>query len=97
MLCEGTTTTLSPPHPPLPSSFRYRITCCVLADNQTTTTGKEHWYWTDDSFTTSVAILQLELAITKFEYTSVKEVDPVDAWAIIGAIGGVWRKCALRR
>ena len=31
--------------------------------------------------------------IAKFEYTSIEEVDPVDGWAIIGAIGGVRREC----
>ena len=36
------------------------------------------------------------MVITKFEYTSVVEVDPVDVWAIIGAIGGVWRKYTVR-
>lgn len=35
----------------------------------------------------------MELIIPKFEYTVIREVDPVDAWAILGAIGGVWRKC----
>ena len=39
--------------------------------------------------------MQLEVAINKFEYSSVEEVDPVDGWAIIGAIGGVWRECCL--
>lgn len=29
--------------------------------------------------------------IQRFEYTHIEEVDPVDGWAIIGAIGGVWQ------
>ena len=41
--------------------------------------------------------LNIEMLINKFEYTVVQEVDPVDMWAIIGAIGGVWRECALAR
>lgn len=35
------------------------------------------------------------MSIAKFEYTSIEEVDPVDAWAIIGAVGGVWRESCL--
>lgn len=42
-----------------------------------------------------LSLLEVEMLITKFEYTAVEQVDPVDLWAIIGAIGGVWRKCAL--
>ena len=36
--------------------------------------------------------MQVEVVINKLEYTSIEEVDPVDGWAIIGAIGGVWRE-----
>ncbi|CAN0344862.1 unnamed protein product [Scytosiphon promiscuus] len=30
------------------------------------------------------------MSIGKFEFTSIEEVDPVDIWSIIGAIGGIW-------
>ena len=43
----------------------------------------------------AISVLRIEMLINKFEYTTVEEVDPVDMWAIIGAIGGVWRKCTL--
>lgn len=36
-------------------------------------------------------MLSLEMMIGKFEYTRIEELDPVDPWAIIGAIGGVWQ------
>lgn len=49
-----------------------------------------------DSFQSQISVVQLDLLIKKFEYTTVNEVDPVNAWAIIGAIGGVWRKCTLQ-
>eukprot|EP00904_Undaria_pinnatifida_P011278 jgi/Undpi1/7280/HiC_scaffold_22.g09753.m1 len=59
--------------------------------SQTTTTAKDNWFWTIDSEYYGVSFLQVQMVITKFEYTSVVEVDPVDVWAIIGAIGGVWQ------
>lgn len=67
-----------------------------LPGYQTTTSGTNYWYWTGDSLESEISVLQFEMLIKKFEYTTVKEVDPVDAWAIIGAIAGVWRKCTLQ-
>lgn len=58
-----------------------------------TTNGDMEWLWVDDSFSFENALLFIEFNIAKFEYTYIKEIDPVDAWAIIGAIGGVWREC----
>lgn len=34
----------------------------------------------------------VDIWIPIFQYESMEEVDPVDAWAIVGAIGGVWRE-----
>eukprot|EP00904_Undaria_pinnatifida_P011275 jgi/Undpi1/7278/HiC_scaffold_22.g09751.m1 len=59
--------------------------------SQTTTSGTNFWYWMGDSFQSQISVVQLDLLIKKFEYTTVNEVDPVNAWAIIGAIGGVWQ------
>ena len=70
-------------------------TCCALPACQTTTSGKDTWYWTHESIEYAISHLSIEMLINKFEYTLVQEVDPVDVWAIIGAIGGVWRKCTL--
>lgn len=39
-----------------------------------------------------MAMMTLHLTIPKFEYEIIEDVDPVDPWAIIGAIGGVWRE-----
>lgn len=61
--------------------------------HQSTTAGKQNWVWSSDSASFEAAFLQVEVSISKFEYTSIEEVDPVDGWAIIGAIGGVWREC----
>lgn len=60
--------------------------------DQTTTSGTQNLLWAGDSSEDAISILRMELLIKKFEYTSIQEVDPVDGWAIIGAIGGVWRK-----
>ena len=62
---------------------------------QTTTSDKDTWYWTDDPILYAISLLKIDMLINKFEYTTIQEVDPVDMWAILGAIGGVWRKCTL--
>ena len=72
-------------------------TCCALPACQTTTSGKDTWYWTQEPMEFVTSYLNIDMLINKFEYTVVQEVDPVDMWAIIGAIGGVWRECALAR
>lgn len=82
---------------PLPATFLPMLhTCCALSGFQSTTSGKQNWYWNGVSDTSAVSIVQVEMLINKFEFTTVQEVDPVDLWAIIGAIGGVWRKCTLQ-
>lgn len=65
----------------------------ILPDSaQRTTSGTSAWLWESDTsnYTTSLAIF--DVLIPKFEYTVITEVDPVDEWAIIGAIGGLWRE-----
>ncbi|CAM9479217.1 unnamed protein product [Pylaiella littoralis] len=56
-----------------------------------TTSGQVNWYWDDEDITTEIAAVFVDLFIPRFEFTRVKEVDPVNAWAIMGAIGGVWQ------
>eukprot|EP00903_Cladosiphon_okamuranus_P010878 g10275.t1 len=58
---------------------------------QSSTSAKVNVYWQNEDIDFEVAWLTFELLIPKFEYTIIKEVDPVDAWAIVGAIGGVWQ------
>ena len=82
-------TTRAPFPPFLPLTSRYRIMSC----GQSTVSSRQNWYWVEETFPLAVSLLQIEMLITKFEYTAVEEVDPVDIWAIAGAIGGVWRKC----
>ncbi|CAM9296241.1 unnamed protein product, partial [Hapterophycus canaliculatus] len=57
--------------------------------SQATTSGTGNWYYPELDI--EGALLLFDLFIPKFEYTSIEEVDPVDPWAIIGAIGGVWQ------
>ncbi|CAM9385471.1 unnamed protein product [Scytosiphon promiscuus] len=56
---------------------------------QASTSGTLNWYYPE--YDSDFAVLLFDMFIPKFEYTSIEEVDPVDAWAIIGAIGGVWQ------
>ena len=49
-------------------------------------------WWTSNSGEKAYAFMPVDIIISKFEYTSIVEVDPVDGWAIIGSIGGVWRE-----
>ncbi|CAN0019989.1 unnamed protein product [Scytosiphon promiscuus] len=56
---------------------------------QASTSGTLNWYYPD--YDDDFAVLLFDMVIPKFEYTNIEEVDPVDAWAIIGAIGGVWQ------
>lgn len=50
------------------------------------------WYWDGETYEgVEISLMYLEMMIGKFEYTKIKEIDPVDPWAIIGAIGGVWQ------
>ena len=72
-----------------------RVACFRHVFHQSTTSSRQNWVWPFESGPEAAAFLQLEVAINKFEYSSVEEVDPVDGWAIIGAIGGVWRECCL--
>ncbi|CAM9668302.1 unnamed protein product [Ascophyllum nodosum] len=59
---------------------------------QQITSGKQNWWWTGiDGNGTLFSFLSLEITIDKFEYTRIVEIDPVDGWAIIGSIGGVWQ------
>lgn len=46
---------------------------------QSTTTGKTNWYWDATGYNLSASSLFFDLFIPKFEYTSIEEVDPVDA------------------
>lgn len=57
---------------------------------QSSTSAKVNWFNPD--FDEELAALLFTMFIPKFEYTSIEQVDPVDGWAIIGAIGGVWRE-----
>ncbi|CAM9879744.1 unnamed protein product [Ectocarpus sp. 12 AP-2014] len=59
--------------------------------SQSTTTGTQNWYWTDETYELEFAIMMVDVSIPKFEYTLIAEVDPVDGWSIIGAIGGIWQ------
>ncbi|CAN0024019.1 unnamed protein product, partial [Ectocarpus sp. 12 AP-2014] len=60
--------------------------------SQTTITGVEHWWWGyEDYDSVEYGFFMVELSIGKFEFTSIEEVDPVDGWSIIGAIGGIWQ------
>ncbi|CAB1103504.1 unnamed protein product [Ectocarpus sp. CCAP 1310/34] len=56
---------------------------------QSSTSATVNWYNPD--FNEELAALLFNMFIPKFEYTSIEQVDPVDGWAIIGAIGGVWQ------
>ncbi|CAM9509105.1 unnamed protein product [Ectocarpus fasciculatus] len=56
---------------------------------QSSTSTTVNWYNPD--FDEELAALMFNMFIPKFEYTSIEQVDPVDGWAIIGAIGGVWQ------
>ncbi|CAM9783741.1 unnamed protein product [Ectocarpus sp. 6 AP-2014] len=56
---------------------------------QSSTSATVNWYNPD--FDEDLAALLFNMFIPKFEYTSIEQVDPVDGWAIIGAIGGVWQ------
>ncbi|CAM9275351.1 unnamed protein product [Ectocarpus fasciculatus] len=59
---------------------------------QATITGIEHWWWGyEDYDSVEYSFFMVELSIGKFEFTSIEEVDPVDGWSIIGAIGGIWQ------
>ena len=77
--------------PPMLFNFLVRVACFRHVCHQSTTSSKQNWVWSYET-TLEAAFLQVEVAINKFEYTSIEEVDPVDGWAIIGAIGGVWRE-----
>ncbi|CBJ30298.1 similar to neural precursor cell expressed, developmentally down-regulated 4-like [Ectocarpus siliculosus] len=60
--------------------------------SQATITGVEHWWWgAEDYDSVEFGFFMVELSIGKFEFTSIEEVDPVDGWSIIGAIGGIWQ------
>ncbi|CBJ30297.1 E3 ubiquitin-protein ligase, putative [Ectocarpus siliculosus] len=59
--------------------------------SQSTTTGTQNWYWTEETIELEFALIMVDVSIPKFEYTSIVEVDPVDGWSIIGAIGGIWQ------
>ena len=55
----------------------------------------QNWLWLyETSNDKLLSFLSVDVNIRKFEYTSTTEIDPVDGWAIIGAIGGVWREYA---
>ncbi|CAN0057409.1 unnamed protein product [Scytosiphon promiscuus] len=59
---------------------------------QTTTTGIENWWWDGEGYSSvDVSFMRVEMSIGSFEYTLIEEVDPVDIWSIVGAIGGVWQ------
>lgn len=36
------------------------------------------------------ALLYVTLSVNNFAYQSVEEVDPIDAWALLGSAGGMW-------
>ncbi|CAN0411795.1 unnamed protein product [Ascophyllum nodosum] len=59
--------------------------------SQSTTSGVMNGWWTSNSGEKAYAFMPVDIIISKFEYTSIVEVDPVDGWAIIGSIGGVWQ------
>lgn len=66
-----------------------------LAFAQASTSGILNWH--NPEYTGELAMLLFDMFIPKFEFTNIEEVDPVDAWAIIGAVGGVWREFASRQ
>lgn len=49
------------------------------------------WDWEYDPIE-ELAFLHAESVIPKFEFMLIEKVDPVDVWAIVGAIGGAWRE-----
>eukprot|EP00752_Nemacystus_decipiens_P002624 g2457.t1 len=59
--------------------------------SQSTTTAPQNWFWDADGDGLEYALMMVEMSIGKFEFTSIEEVDPVDAWSILGAIGGIWQ------
>ncbi|CAM9891659.1 unnamed protein product [Scytosiphon promiscuus] len=59
--------------------------------SQATTTGVQNWWWNEIDAEIELALLMVDVSIPKFVYTSIEEVDPVDVWSIIGAIGGIWQ------
>ncbi|CAM9891591.1 unnamed protein product [Scytosiphon promiscuus] len=59
--------------------------------SQSTTTGIQNWWWESESSSAEYAFTIVNLSIRKFEYTAIEEVDPVDIWSIVGAIGGIWQ------
>lgn len=64
----------------------------VLCFSQRSTGGNSHWAYDGESSDYEFAVLMFSMTIAKFEYMNIEEVDPVDGWTIIGAIGGVWRE-----
>ncbi|CAN0042092.1 unnamed protein product [Ascophyllum nodosum] len=59
---------------------------------QRTTSVESHFFWSGDTYEgIEVAFLLFTLHIIKFESSNIEEVDPMDAWTIIGTIGGVWQ------
>ena len=60
--------------------------------NQSTTSATQNWWWAENGYDVMFSFLSLDITIAKFEYTRIEEVDPVDGWAIVGSIGGVWRE-----
>lgn len=60
------TTKITEPPPPLPPI-------------QASTSGKLNMYWSEEAFGFELAMLLFDLFIPKFEFTSIEEVDPVDA------------------
>lgn len=39
--------------------------------SQSTTTGTQNWYWTEESFDVEFALMMVDVSIPKFEYTSI--------------------------
>ncbi|CAM9357602.1 unnamed protein product [Ascophyllum nodosum] len=59
--------------------------------SQSTTSATQNWWWAENGYDVMFSFLSLDITIAKFEYTRIEEVDPVDGWAIVGSIGGVWQ------
>lgn len=72
------------------------ITRCfwTVNDVQATTTA-QHTLQLDafDGETYEGALLYVTLSVNKFAFQSIEEVDPIDWWALVGSIGGMWGKC----
>lgn len=86
----------TPPNPSLKFSLRASFLLATLLANicvrtQATTTA-EHTLGLEnfEGREYEGALLYVTLSVNDFTYQSIEEVDPVDWWALLGAVGGVW-------